>query len=282
MKLGPLWYRYRDAWSIHDSQHPQSSKGPFNREHFQVEISPNQPKSFSWIIPKTPISFSYGTLPCFHFPVFSYGDNLFIGLAQGSLLQYGVVMRPGAPPEVQLLRSNKNFSRHPVTQIHVVPEEQILVTITNGMVSVHDIGETLLAQSGEVKLMTISCFADMAVTHFPWIYRLEASSGCHSFSLSVQRIPDNDGNIKVGIVRYGLWTYGFYVQVQSLYLEILFYTHLGCVWWWGKSFSFTTGRTGSSSPWFLMRWPCATHPGAWLGGTRASAWAPRASTVSTG
>ena len=113
-------------------------------------------------------------------------------------------MRPGAPPEVQLLRSNKNFSKRPVTQINVVPEDQILVTITEGMVSVHDIGETLFAQSGEVKL-TISFFADMAVTNFPRIHQLTASSGCHSFSLSVQRIPDNDGNIKVGIVRYGLW-----------------------------------------------------------------------------
>ena len=202
MKLRPLWYWYKDAWSIHISQNPQSSRDSFNREHIQVDLSPNLPISFSWIIPKTPIS--YGTLPCFHFPVFSYGDNLFIGLAQGSLLQYGVVMRPGAPPEVQLLRSNKNFSRHPVTQIHVVPEEQILVTITNGMVSVHDIGETsetLFEQSWEFK-MTISCCADMAVTHFPWIHSVRASSGCHSFSLSVQRVPDMDGNIKVGMVRY--------------------------------------------------------------------------------
>ena len=43
----------------------------------------------------------------------------------------------------------------------------------------------------------------MAVTNFPMIYRMTASLGCHSFSLSVQRVPDMDGNNKVEIVRYG-------------------------------------------------------------------------------
>ena len=76
------------------------------------------------------------------FPVFSYGDNLFIGTAQGCLLQYTVATRPGGPPDVQFLRANKNFSRQPITQISVVPEDEILVTIREGMVSVHDISET--------------------------------------------------------------------------------------------------------------------------------------------
>ena len=39
------------------------------------------------------------------------------------------------------LRSNKNFSRKPITQIRVVPEDSILVTIKEGVISVHDIGE---------------------------------------------------------------------------------------------------------------------------------------------
>ena len=41
----------------------------------------------------------------------------------------------------------------------------------------------------------------MAVANFPLIYQMDASRNCHSFSLSVQRVPDNDGNIEVGIVR---------------------------------------------------------------------------------
>jgi len=113
--------------------------------------------------------------------IFSYGDNLFIGTAQGSILHYGVVKRPGQSPDVQLLRSNKNFSRKPVTQISVVPEDEILVTIREGCVSVHDISP--------------------AVTNFPFIFKLDASYNCYSFSLSVQRVEDMDGNLKVAIVR---------------------------------------------------------------------------------
>lgn len=41
----------------------------------------------------------------------------------------------------------------------------------------------------------------MAVTNFPMIYQLEASRGCHSFSLSVLRTEDIDGNMKVAAVR---------------------------------------------------------------------------------
>ena len=109
-----------------------------------------------------------------------------------------MVKRPGQIPDVQLLRSNKNFSKKPVTQISVVPEDEILVTIREGCVSVHDISETKYVRKVE---MTVFCFADPAVTNFPLIFKLDASYNCYSFSLSVQRVEDMDGNLKVGIVR---------------------------------------------------------------------------------
>ena len=117
-----------------------------------IKISPNHFNTISQIIPSRP------TLSAFHliFPVFSYGDNLFIGTAQGSLLQYTVATRPGGPPDVQILRANKNFSRRPITQISVVPEDEILVTIKEGVVSVHDISETHISLSFVYKVTFIS------------------------------------------------------------------------------------------------------------------------------
>ena len=58
---------------------------------------------------------------------------------------------------MQLLRSNKNFSKKPVTQISVVPEDEILVTIREGCVSVHDISETNNDKSEREVKMTVFC-----------------------------------------------------------------------------------------------------------------------------
>ena len=41
------------------------------------------------------------------------------------------------------------------------------------------------------------------MTNFPFIFKLDASYNCYSFSLSVQRVEDMDGNLKVAIVRSG-------------------------------------------------------------------------------
>ena len=62
----------------------------------------------------------------------------------------------------------------------------------------------------------------MAVDNFPMIYQMETSRNCHSFSLSVQRVPDNDGNIKVGIVRSDI------SQCQNTFLKEKFQYRL-CV-----------------------------------------------------
>ena len=60
-----------------------------------------------------------------------------MGTREGTLLMYGVKLRSGAEPEVQLLRSNKYFSKKPIQQLAVVPEENILIALKEGVVSVH-------------------------------------------------------------------------------------------------------------------------------------------------
>lgn len=58
-------------------------------------------------------------------------DNLLVGTCQGHLLMYSVSCRYGdQKPEVQLLRYNKNFSKKPVKQLAVVPEYQLLISLS--------------------------------------------------------------------------------------------------------------------------------------------------------
>jgi len=96
----------------------------------------------------------------------SHENHLFIGTKQGHLLMYLINM--GTPePTVQLLRSNKYFSKKPIVQVSVVPEYSILVALTDNIISVHDI--------------------DLAVTNFPLIYQVERSKGTNLFALDVKR-----------------------------------------------------------------------------------------------
>jgi hypothetical protein len=58
-------------------------------------------------------------------------DNLLVGTRQGHLLMYSVACRFGDQKhEVQLLRYNKNFSKKPIQQLAVVPEYQLLISLS--------------------------------------------------------------------------------------------------------------------------------------------------------
>ena len=65
-------------------------------------------------------------------------DHLLVGTQQGHLLMYSVLQgtNSGADQslssrcEVHLLRSNKYFAKKPIQQLAVVPEHQILVSLS--------------------------------------------------------------------------------------------------------------------------------------------------------
>ena len=105
--------------------------------------------------------------------------QLFVGTREGHLLMYGVGLRPGRDSELQLLRSNKYFSKKPIQQLAAVPEYSILVALKEGLVTVHDI--------------------DMAVTNFPLIHSVGRSKGCSLFCLSVTRTPSLTGETAVTV-----------------------------------------------------------------------------------
>ncbi|KAJ9588748.1 hypothetical protein L9F63_017952, partial [Diploptera punctata] len=66
-------------------------------------------------------------------------DNLLVGTRQGHLLMYSVAFRDGEQkPDVQLLRYNKNFSKKPIQQLAVVPEYQLLISLSDSVIGVHD------------------------------------------------------------------------------------------------------------------------------------------------
>lgn len=63
-----------------------------------------------------------------------------LGTRQGHLLMYAVKQNVSeSKMEVQLLQLDKNFSKKPITQIDVIPEYQLLFSLTDGLVSIHDI-----------------------------------------------------------------------------------------------------------------------------------------------
>lgn len=71
--------------------------------------------------------------------VTAYDGNLVVGTRQGHLLMYTVTPGTTRRWDVALLCSNKNFSRKPIVQVAVVPEHQIIVSLSDNVVSVHDL-----------------------------------------------------------------------------------------------------------------------------------------------
>ncbi|CAH1791977.1 unnamed protein product [Owenia fusiformis] len=80
-------------------------------------------------------------LPLIIESITSYDDKLLVGTKQGHLLVYTVSPIPGNETSfnVSLERSNKAFSKKPITQLVAVPEAQILISLSDNVVSVHDL-----------------------------------------------------------------------------------------------------------------------------------------------
>ena len=61
---------------------------------------------------------------------FFLDGNIIVGTQQGHLLMYSIRANSDQKRDVTLLRSNKNFSRKPINQVAVVPEHQIIVSLS--------------------------------------------------------------------------------------------------------------------------------------------------------
>ncbi|XP_006825770.1 vam6/Vps39-like protein [Saccoglossus kowalevskii] len=67
-------------------------------------------------------------------------DVLLVGTKQGHLLVYSIKSASGDERfAVNLLRSNKSFAKKPIQQLTCVPEFQILISLSDNVISVHDL-----------------------------------------------------------------------------------------------------------------------------------------------
>ncbi|XP_026730982.1 vam6/Vps39-like protein [Trichoplusia ni] len=70
----------------------------------------------------------------------AYENNLLLGTRQGHLLMYSVSQANGNQKyELRLLRYCKNFSKKPINQIEVIPEENLLLCLTDNVLSTYNI-----------------------------------------------------------------------------------------------------------------------------------------------
>lgn len=69
----------------------------------------------------------------------AYDDMLLIGTRDGHVLMYNVPPTLDNTHQLELLRHNKNFNKKRISQIGVVPEYNILIVLTDGIVCIHDL-----------------------------------------------------------------------------------------------------------------------------------------------
>ncbi|KAG0169936.1 Vacuolar morphogenesis protein 6 [Apophysomyces sp. BC1034] len=75
--------------------------------------------------------------------IFAHGDRLLIGTGIGQLLVYDtkepLVADDNEVPEVTLVQTIKNFSKRPIEQLDIIKEIDMLVSLSDGLVSLHDL-----------------------------------------------------------------------------------------------------------------------------------------------
>ncbi|KAH0392680.1 hypothetical protein KCU89_g13206, partial [Aureobasidium melanogenum] len=79
--------------------------------------------------------------------VLAYGDRLLVGLSTGTLRIYrvnevaeaGQDATPSKTRAVDLVREEDKFSRRAIQQLAIIKEANILVSLSDGYVSIHDL-----------------------------------------------------------------------------------------------------------------------------------------------
>lgn len=67
-------------------------------------------------------------------------NHVLLGTRQGHLLMYAVEQSASERKmDLQLLQYDKNFSKKPITQIDVIPEYQLLFSLSDGLININDI-----------------------------------------------------------------------------------------------------------------------------------------------
>lgn len=107
--------------------------------------------------------------------LFHFVDNhVLLGTRQGHLLMYAVEQNASERKmDLQLLQYDKNFSKKPITQIDVIPEYQLLFSLTDNLVGIHDI----------------------ARHNFPIVHLNASTKGASLFALNINRSTSLTGEV---------------------------------------------------------------------------------------
>ncbi|XP_018576853.1 vam6/Vps39-like protein [Anoplophora glabripennis] len=104
----------------------------------------------------------------------AYDDNLLVGTRQGHLCMYNLV-RTEDNCEVQLMRYHKSFSKKAVQQLEVIPDHNLLISLTDNLVQVHDLN----------------------AINFTTIYQVLKSKGATFFAINIKKQTSMTGDISV-------------------------------------------------------------------------------------
>uniref|UniRef100_A0A1I8Q852 CNH domain-containing protein n=1 Tax=Stomoxys calcitrans TaxID=35570 RepID=A0A1I8Q852_STOCA len=99
----------------------------------------------------------------------AYDNNVILGTRSGQLIMYSVDEN-GA---VDMLMFNKNFSKKPIAQMEVIPAENLLFVLTDGMIHVCDISHT--------------------EKNFTFIHSSALTKGCSLFTMDVKTYKSTTG-----------------------------------------------------------------------------------------
>lgn len=95
----------------------------------------------------------------------AYNDSLVIATKQGHLMKYRFASKRNVQlssseleVEVDLIDSNKQFSKKPVTQVETVPELKIIITLSDGLIHINDLDDLSIYQIIQ-KTKGATCFA---------------------------------------------------------------------------------------------------------------------------
>ncbi|KAK9721321.1 Dynein attachment factor N-terminus [Popillia japonica] len=107
----------------------------------------------------------------------AHDETLFLGTRQGHLYMYYIVPKDDKP-DVSLMRLNKSFSKKAIQQLEIVPDHQLLISLSDNFIQVHDINGI----------------------NFPVVQQIDNSKGASLFGLNIQHHTTMSGK-EVAVIR---------------------------------------------------------------------------------
>ncbi|XP_030763648.1 vam6/Vps39-like protein [Sitophilus oryzae] len=103
----------------------------------------------------------------------AHDDTLLVGTRQGHLFMYK--LENNSKCELTLMRYNKSFSKKPIQQLCIIPDQNLLVSLTDNLIQLHDIN----------------------AINFTTLHQIPESKGATYFTVNPQKIVSTTGDTHV-------------------------------------------------------------------------------------